>query len=187
MPSAEAITLRNKSNLIQELIYNETVRTRLEVIQEFKKGLEALGFFSFISKHPDHFLELLRSEREAIGPEQFKSLLDIQQPRNHAEQQAFTWFDEFVSDGKLHISKEDLLTRLEALMQFATSWRIPERCGLAGKIKVEFLPDDDEHTLPTASACLCIIRLPTVHSSKEKFEEAMLIALRYARHGFPNP
>eukprot|EP00794_Sanderia_malayensis_P003798 gene3798-4323_t len=32
-------------------------------------------------------------------------------------------------------------------------------------MRVKFLPDDDSHELPTSSACLKIIRIPTVHST----------------------
>ncbi len=184
-PMTEAITLKNKNNLILELIYNETVRTRFDVMNEFKKGLETLGFFSFLSKHQDQFIELFQCNSKPIGPEEFKALLQIETPNNHAEQQACNWFQEFIADGKVTLSKDDEISKIEALLEFVTSWRTLEK-GTTKKIKVEFLADDDEKTLPMASACLWIIRLPTVHSSKQSFDAALLTALRHARHGFPN-
>ncbi|XP_065058553.1 uncharacterized protein LOC135686279 [Rhopilema esculentum] len=149
-PSTEPITVNNKNILIQELVYNETVRSRLDVITEFKKGLETLGFFPFISKHEHCFFELLHKKKQPFEPEFFKSLLEVDDPKSHAEKQAFNWFEMFISEGMTRLSKDDGATRIEALLQFATSWCTPEKLGIAEKIKVEFLPDDDEHTLPAS-------------------------------------
>ena len=71
-----------------------------------------------------------------------------------------------MSEGMTRLSKDDGATRIEALLQFATSWCMPEKLGIAEKIKVEFLPDDDEHTFPMKTVCLNIIRLPTMHSKQ---------------------
>ena len=154
-------------------------------MNEFKKGLETLGFFSFLSKHQDQFIELFHCNSKPTGPEEFKALLQIKPPSNHAEQQACNWFQEFIIDGKVALSKDDEISRIQALLEFVTSWRTIEK-ETTKKIKVEFLADDDEHTLPMASACFWILRLPTVHSSKQSFYAALLTALRNARHGFPN-
>ena len=36
------------------------------------------------------------------------------------------------------------------------------------RLKVVFLPDDNDKSLPTTSSCTALLRIPTVHSSKKK-------------------
>jgi hypothetical protein len=78
-------------------------------------------------------------------------------------------------------------SRCRSLLQFWSGWAFVPFGGLAKRLKIVFLDDDDKNSLPTASACTAILRLPTVHSSKSKFFEAMDIACKYGKVGFPNP
>ena len=186
-PISEAIGIHNKSELIQEIIYNEVIRSRKDVIQEIKHGLDVIGFFGFMSKHPHQFKILFCATEEKFGPDEFKALLLESKPSNFAEQQAFEWFNEFISEGDSPLSDDDPESIVKALLAFTTGWQTPSMFISEPRIKVEFLLDDDDHALPTSSACLQILRIPTVHSTKVKFREAMITALKYGRQGFPNP
>ena len=186
-PIQEVIGIRNKSELIQEIIYNEVIRSRKDVIHEIKHGLDVLGFFGFMSKHPHQFKGLFCAKEESFGPDEFKALLLETKPSNFAEQQAFEWFNEFVSEGDSPLSDDDPESIVKALLAFTTGWQTPSMFVSEPRIKVKFLLDDDDHVLPTSSACLKVLRIPTVHPTKVKFQEAMITALKYGRQGFPNP
>eukprot|EP00794_Sanderia_malayensis_P008301 gene8301-9185_t len=54
------------------------------------------------------------------------------------------------------------------------SWETLPMCSSKPAIRVKFLPDDDIHELPTASACLKVLRTPTVHSAQKNFRSAMM-------------
>ncbi len=185
-PTTEQISLHNKHTFIQEIIYNEVIRSRKELVSEMKQGLQMLGFFPFLKKHPQQFRKLFCSLQKKFGPEDFKALIQETKTSSFTERQAWEWFLEFVNEGDLTVSKDDPEKRVVALLSFATGWQLPPTTE-DFKIKLEFLPDDDCHTLPTSSACLRILRIPTVHSTKSKFKEAMLVALEHGRQGFPNP
>lgn len=185
-PIHETIQNCNKSSFIQEIMYNEIIRSRNELIKEMRHGLDTLGFFTFISKYPDQFKELLSVKEILFGPEDFKSLLQETVPSNFSEKQAYGWFLKFIDNGNKAVDKDDDESRVKAMLAFTTGWETPQP-GVSITIKVEFLPDDDVYSLPTASACLMILRLPTVHSSEKKFEQAMVAAIKHARRGFPNP
>lgn len=46
-------------------------------------------------------------------------------------------------------------------------------------------PDDDERAfLPLATACLAILQLPTIHSTENKFNKSLDIALEFESQGF---
>ena len=51
-PITEAINLRNKTLLMQELIYNELVASRKQEIGELQAGLETLGFLAYAKENP---------------------------------------------------------------------------------------------------------------------------------------
>ena len=106
-PIQEAIGIRNKSELIQEIIYNEVIRSRKDVIHEIKHGLDVLGFFGFMSKHPHQSKGLFCAKEESFGPDEFKALLLETKPSNFAEQPAFEWFNEFVSERDSPLSDDD--------------------------------------------------------------------------------
>ena len=186
-PSHETINSSNKSLFIQEVMYNELIRCRYELIKELKQGMESLGFYSFMKKHPTQFKELFIAKDEIFGPEEFKALLQEVKPKDFAQQQAYDWFLEFIDDGAKQVAADDEESRLRALLAFTTGWQTPNTYGAPSRIKIEFLQDDDSQSLPTASACLSIIRIPTVHSTKKKFEASIVAAIKHARRGFPNP
>lgn len=108
-------------------------------------------------------------------------MLDVD-AQNFSEHQAHEWFESYLTEENSDFPGN---TKLRSLFQFWTGWTVVPFGGLTKKLKVAFLPDDDTKTLPTASACLAIIRLPTVYTSKKRFFEAMDIVLRFGRVGFP--
>ena len=186
-PTNDVIRLANKNAFIQELIYNEIIRLRSESIKEIRQGLEILGFLSFMARHPTLLKEIFLPKYTNFGPEEFKHLLQETKPTCFSETQALEWFMELIDDGDKPVADDDQESRVAALLAFATGWESLSAHTCNPAIKVEFLPDDDAYTLPTAMACLCILRIPTVHTTKKKFEDAMLTALKQERRGFANP
>ena len=51
-PIREAINLRNKALLMQELIHNELVASCKQEIGELQAGLETLGFLAYAKENP---------------------------------------------------------------------------------------------------------------------------------------
>ena len=74
--------------------------------------------------------------------------------------------------------------KLRSLLQFITGHKSVPPCGLPQKICLKYLPDDDEKGLPTSSACLAILNIPTIHSSEAKFIHNFDVALRFESQGF---
>ena len=182
------INMGNKDLLVQELIYNEFVASRRQEISELQAGLETLGFLNYAKQHPLLAKEILcynNDLRRPFGVEELKSII-TSEPKSFEQKQAEMWLYEFLEDEG--IDKELIGgSRIKALLMFCTGHTHLPRNGFRAKLQIQFLPDDDEQTLPTASACLHILRLPTVHSSKSQFCKAMDTALKFAALGFPNP
>eukprot|EP00794_Sanderia_malayensis_P014417 gene14417-15924_t len=185
-PKAQVVDLSNKSMLVQEIIYNETVASRRDEIKELSEGLEILGFLDYAKQHPKYLKELFSSdnERKPFELADFEKAI-FSSANTFAEKQALDWLFEYLkisSSGDFYGG-----SRLTALLMFCTGSTCPPRLGFIQKIQIKFLQDDDEKELPTSSGCLRILHLPTVHSSKQKFFAAMDIALKYGALGFPNP
>ena len=129
---------------------------------------------------------LCATETQPLNSDALKDMMFDIVPSNFSEQQSHEWFLDYLDQKENEEFPGD--SRVRSLIQFWTGWSVVPFGGLTKRLKVTFLPDDDDvHTLPTASACTATLRLPTVHSSKMKFLQAMDIALKYARVGFPNP
>ena len=187
-PTAQPIKMENKNLLIQELVYNELVSSRRAEIAEFEAGLETLGFLKYGKLHPQYVKEILcysSSLRKAFGVDELKGIV-VTEPKSFSQRQALEWLYDYLEDAD---AGKELIggSRVKALLLFSTGQKSLPRNGFRNKLQIQYLPDDDEHTLPTASACLQIVRLPTVHSSKKKFFEAMETALKFGALGFPNP
>ena len=187
-PVEQVIDMTNKDLLIQHIIYSEAIANRREEIREFANGLDTLSFLSYARKFPKFLHELLTSNKDNVKPfgiAEFKENV-ITEPKSFAEKQAIEWLYECIE------RKEDADqffggSRMKALLMFCTGTIAPPRYGYKQKIQISFKPDDDEHELPTSSACLHVLSLPTVHSSKKKFFQAIDVALKHAALGFPNP
>ena len=104
--------------------------------------------------------------------------IDWPEPSGFAEKQSLEWFKKYIVEAS---------DRRKVILHFATGWIMISLGGLSRKIQVTFLPDDDELELPTSSACLFILHMPTVHSNEKLFAKFMDIALKFGSMGFPNP
>ena len=136
-----------------------------------------------------------------FGPTEFKDIITYVNATNFAQNQSKSWFQEYLELVEEANNEFCAGTRLSTLLIFATGFKVPPVGGFRKSIgfkvppvggfrksiKVQFLPDDDNFTLPTVSACLFILNIPTVHSSKKKFFEEMDKALKYGSRRFPNP
>ena len=111
-------------------------------------------------------------------------IIDVE-TKSFSERQAHEWFLAYLNEGEDEDFPGD--SRLRALLQFWTGWTIIPFGGLIKRLKVAFLPDDDDKSLPTTSSCTALLRIPTVHSSKKGFFKSMNIALKFGSVGFPNP
>ena len=179
--STEAITMQNKALLIQELITNELMQKRMYQVIFFRKGLAVLNFFPILKKHKDQAKALLCYQASVITAEQFKSLLLPKGDQTHAEKQAYTWFLDYIQGVKDDTCPEG---KLNTILKFVTGlWTVPPtRESL--QISVEFLEDDDTEIYPKATACAAILRLPTVHSSRNGFFTRMDQGLSFGHAGF---
>ena len=187
-PTAQPIKMENKNLLIQELVYNELVSSRRSEIAEFEAGLETLGFLKYAKLHSEYMKEILcysSSLWKAFGIDELKEII-VSEPKSFSQQQALEWLYEYLGDSD---AGKELVggSRVNALLLFGTGQKALPRNGFRNKLQIQYLPDDDEQSLPTASACLKIIRLPTVHSSKKRFFESIEAALKFGALGFPNP
>ena len=181
--STEVITIKNKGCLVHELIFNKLVRRRKDQPDSLSRGLQMLGFLSLLKRHckvADHVLCYNVLE---INAEQFISFVKSN-PSSHAERQAYQWFLDYITsaDG---VKNEDFPKgKLSTLLKFATGlWNIPP-VESKMEISVRFLEDDDEQKLPKAGSCSSVLHLPTVHSSRNAFNNNMNVALKYGHAGF---
>ena len=174
--------MENKQFLVQELVFTELVRRRKDQLIALGKGLQCLGFLDLLKRHKKVAHHVLLYKQEKLTAEKFSSFLGST-PEGHAERQALQWFREYISTVE-EKDPEFSEGKLNTLLKFSTGlWAIPP-CASKMAISVKFLEDDDDYSLPKASACACIIMLPTVFSSRTKSFEQMDIALKFGHAGF---
>lgn len=185
-PKEKPINITTRDFLLQHLVHHELLTSRKNEIEEFKEGLKSLGFLDLLVKNKEMCKALLcATEAQPLNSDALKDMMLEIVPSNFSEQQSHAWFLDYLDQKENQEFPGD--SRVQSLFQFWTGWSVVPFGGLTKRLKVVFLPDDDIHSLPTTSACTATLRLPTVHSSKMKFYQAMDIALKYARVGFPNP
>lgn len=178
--------MKSKDFLLQHLIAHELLVSRKNEISEFCIGLESLGLLKLVQANKE-ICEILFTSKEIclLTPATLMDMITNVESKSFAEQQAYEWFECYVNQDENDDFPGD--SRLRALMQFWTGWTVVPFSGLTKRLKVAFLADDDTKSLPMASSCTLVLRIPTVHSSKKRFFEAMNIALKFGRVGFPNP
>ena len=122
-----------------------------------------------------------------FGPTELKNIITYANATNFSQNLSKSWFQEYLELVEEANNEFCAGTRLSTLLMFATGFKVPPIGGFRKSIKVQFLPDDDNFTLPTVSACFFILNIPTVHPSKKKLFEEMDKALKYGSRGFSNP
>ena len=185
-PKEKTIDISNKEFLLQHLIFHELLVSRKNEIEEFSYGLKHLGFLDFLCKHKETCKVLLTgAEYRPVTVNSLKEMIINVETKNFSERQAHEWFLAYLNEGEDEDFPGD--SRLRALLQFWTGWTIIPFGGLIKRLKIAFLPDDDNKSLPTTSSCTALLRIPTVHSLKKGFFKSMNIALKFGSVGFPNP
>ena len=179
-PITKKITNQNVAHLVQNLLESEIILSRKFEIDSFAKGLKMFEFLDVIKNNTEVCFKLLcNSIEQTLTPNGFQNLFDnsVERPSDFAQQRSYDWFIEYVSN-----AGEE---KLKCLLQFITGFKsIPPR-GLPHNIVLRYLPDDDEKaSLPSATACLAILQLPTIHSTENKFNQSLDIALQFESQGF---
>ena len=179
-PITKKITNQNAAHLVQNLLESEIILSRKFEIDSFAKGLKMFEFLDVIKNNKEVCFKLLcNSIEQTLTPTGFQNLFDasVERPSDFAQQRSYDWFIEYVSN-----AGEE---KLKCLLQFITGFKsIPPR-GLPHNIVLRYLPDDDEKaSLPSATACLAILQLPTIHSTENKFNQSLDIALQFESQGF---
>ena len=179
-PISKKITNQNVAHLVQNLLESEIILSRKFEIDSFAKGLQMFEFLDVIKNNKEVCFKLLcNSIEQTLTPNGFQNLFDasVERPSDFAQQRSYDWFIEYVSN-----AGEE---KLKCLLQFITGFKsIPPR-GLPHNIVLRYLPDDDEKaSLPSATACLAILQLPTIHSTENKFNQSLDIALQFESQGF---
>lgn len=167
------------------MVEHEVVWSRKRELDEFGTGLDMLGLQTILRQNPEVCSSLLCHSDSSFGPEQFEECLNrATDPDDFVQSQAYGWFNAYIGENP----KSEFYQggcRLKALLHFSTGFQVPPPPGQSlPKITMSFLPDDDDHQFPTAQACFGYLRLPTVHSSKSAFNEAMDKALKFEGTGF---
>ncbi len=185
-PNEQLIDINTRDFLLQQLVYHELLTSRKNEIDELKEGLKSLGLLDLIAKNPKICKVLFCADKsQQINADVLNNMMLSISPSNFAEEQSQKWFLDYLSLKPDPDFPDD--NRCRSLLQFWTGWSVVPFGGLTKRLKVIFLVDDDKFCLPTSSACIKTLRLPTVHSSQGKFFQSMDVALKYRKVGFPNP
>ena len=172
--------MTTKDFLLQHLIVNELLTSRKNELDELKEGLKALGFLDLISNNKEVCRILFCAGHcQPLNLDVFKGMILEFGSSNFAQEQSHKWFLDYLGQSEDNEFSRD--SRCRSLLQFWTGWSVVPFGGLAKRLKVVFLPDDDKYVLPTASACTALLRLPTAHSSKVKFFQFMDIAVKHGK------
>lgn len=179
-PITKKITDQNVVHLVQNLLESEIILSRKFEIDSFAEGLKTLEFLDVITNNKEVCFKLLcNSIEQTLTSNGFKNLFDasVERPSDFAQQCSYDWFMEYVSNA----SQE----KLRSLLQFITGFKSIPPCGLPHSIVLKYLPDDDEKSsLLSATACLAILQIPTIHSTATKFNQSFDVALEFESQGF---
>ena len=185
-PKEKVISMSSKDFLLQHLVSHELLVSRKNEIQEFSEGLKSLSLLKLLQKNKEICTILfIAGEFQPLTADGIMEMIIAVETHSFSERQAYEWLKSYINEDEDEEFPGD--SRQRALLQFWTGWTVVPFCGLAKRLKVAFLADDDTKSLPTTSSCTAVLRIPTVHSSKKGFFEAMNIALKFGRVGFPNP
>ena len=178
-PITKPITKADVPLLLQMIIENEVVMSRKFEIDQFADGLHAVGLLDQVRRNRQLCEALFtHSSNNQLTPDVFiKLLVKNARPTAFADRQSYDWLMQFIKD-----SEEKML---HGLLQFITGFKRVPPLGLPHDICLKYLSEEDESaTLPKSIACLCILNLPTVHSSKAKFDNSLMLAIDCESQGF---
>lgn len=185
-PKEKVISIESKDFLLQHLISHELLASRKNEIDEFLEGLKPLGMLNLLRKNKETCKILFTAgEFRPLTADILMEMILKVEACSFSERQAYDWFKLYINEEQDDDFPGDC--RQRALLQFWTGWTVVPFGGLIKRLKLSFLPDDDAKSLPTTSSCTKVLRIPTVHSSKKGFFQAMNVALKFGRVGFPNP
>ena len=171
--------------LLQHLVSHELFASRRNEIDEFSEGLKSLGLLKLRKNKETCKVLFTSGEFQGLTTDALMEMTIEVETRNFTERQAYSWLTSYINQEEDDEFPTD--SRQRALLQFWTGWTVVPFGGLKKRLKVAFLPDDDATSLPTTSSCTAVLQIPTVHSSKKGFFQAMNVALKFGRVGFPNP
>ncbi|KAH3775622.1 E3 ubiquitin-protein ligase etc-1-like [Dreissena polymorpha] len=177
-PTGENFSLRNRNVLVQMLIHWDIIEKRRRALDQLKAGLNHMGFLEATKKNPNLLPLLVYSESFSLNAEYARNQL---QPKikalecaDETQMQAKRWMQEFLND----MSDEDA----QSFYQFATGSADPPVADES--ISMEFNSYDHTLTLPSASTCSSLFRIPLGNRTSIDFKRSMKTALDNARFGF---
>ena len=174
----DTISLSNKLLLISELINEEVVRKRIPQITAVKKGLEEMKLLQYFYNNKLLAKKFLKS---SICQDFREILLKTIHRYRHSklskeEMNVLTWFEEF-------IQIEDIET-IKKIIGFTTGRTVYQPWEKVPSLAIKFLEDSEDKCFIEATACLAILELPTVHTTKSKFFEYIKKSLEFEGIGF---
>ena len=177
LPTDE-INISNKLLLISELIHEEVVRKRLPQLNAIKKGLEEVKLLKLFFNNKEVAKTFLKgSSCQNYKQVLLKTIQFSRKPKlSQAEIDVLNWFEDYVKD-----ESEDTLKKL---IGFSTGRSIYQPWEKLPPIAIKFLEDTEDKCFMEATACLAILELPVVHTSKSKFFEYLNKSLELEGLGF---
>ena len=175
-----AITIKTKPFLIQELLLDELVRKRSHQIGGIVEGLKISGFYNYIIMYPSTCEDVFCKAPQEFTTTSFKNLFEEEKSREEitfVKIQSKTFFDGFIST-----CGSDILAKT---FKFITGFNHLPPWGIDSKLKLVFLPNDEENIYPKALCCFgMLMNVPTVRSSQKVFNQHFLKALEIEGVGF---
>ena len=176
---AEAISIKSKDKLVQEVVYDELVRKRTKQLNAIRDGLAYIGLLPWLQEATT-IAGINIQIRQRDSPKKFleKCFMKIlaESEMDDLQRISMRWLIEYVTEA----SSE----RTEDLLVFITAKRTIPPWNLEKPIILKFLADDETKMLPEATTCFYILSIPVVHTSKMLFFKYMDMALRFESNGF---
>jgi len=179
--------MKSKGDFVTYMLVEELVGKRLQLLQNFREGLDYFGLVGMIKENPSLWKPLFVTEKRVpLSADAFISLVEPPSGHDELQARAYALFIEFI---KGHTECTEHIPALggdvpvlNILLKFTTTHLHVPPTGLKRKISVQFL--QPKASLPDAKACFNILLLPTIHSTTEEFSKAMLTSLRHASCSF---
>ena len=160
-PVTRCVSLASKSELLQQLIFNEVVQKRQQAIHSVCRGLDQLKVVKLLRGNADIMKPVfLFDPTLQLTPDILCNNISTPKPSDERLKQVYEWFLDYVR------ARDERKASLEDILSFATGLKRIPPMGLKDCIKIEFL---HRSPLPKAEACFSIVKLPTVHTNKSVF------------------